>query len=95
MWTARVIETTTIDGRGSQQETVAEIEPAISTIAGSLVSIGTISQTQPRYVSNICSAILYIFFKLKLFKKCFHYLLCIGDERCWLRYGTHIAELGF
>lgn len=71
MWSARVIETTTIDGRGSQQETVAEIEPAISTIAGSLVSIGTISQTQPRYVSNICSAILYIFCKLKLLKKMF------------------------
>lgn len=52
MWAARtVIESTTIDGRGSQQETLADIEPAISTIAGSLVSIGSISQTQPRYVS--------------------------------------------
>ena len=37
----------------SQQETLADIEH-ISTIAGSLVSIGSISHTQPRYVSNCC-----------------------------------------
>ncbi|XP_061389097.1 rhomboid-related protein 3 [Musca vetustissima] len=53
MWTTRAaIESTTIDGLGSQQETMADIEPAISTIAGSLVSIGSISQTQPRYGTN-------------------------------------------
>lgn len=34
----------------SQQETLADIEH-ISTIAGSFVSIGSISHTQPRYVS--------------------------------------------
>lgn len=36
----------------SQHETLADIEH-ISTIAGSLVSIGSISHTQPRYVSNL------------------------------------------
>lgn len=40
-----------IGGPGSsQQETLADIEH-ISTIAGSLVSIVSISHTQPRYVS--------------------------------------------
>ncbi|XP_075162410.1 rhomboid serine protease stem cell tumor [Haematobia irritans] len=52
MWTTR-IEATIMDSRGSQQETLAETnEPAISTIAGSLVSIVSISQTQPRYGTN-------------------------------------------
>lgn len=38
-------------GGSSQQETLADIEH-ISTIAGSLASIGSLSHTQMRYVSN-------------------------------------------
>lgn len=68
---SRAIETT-INGNGggggssvnfggpcsSQHETLADIEH-ISTIAGSLVSIGSISHTQPRYVS--CEGFFYMY----------------------------------
>lgn len=49
-----------VGGPGSSQhETLADIEH-ISTIAGSLVSIGSISHTQPRYVSK-CKIIFIVF----------------------------------